>query len=415
MGANIIDLIKDNLGSTLVSQAASQLGESEAGITKAISGYLPIILGGFANNSKNSSLIDAIADGKSGGLLGNLLGNTSNNDMISTLLSSIFGEKIGGIASLISNYAGISNSSSNSLLNVVSGAILGTFGNYASDKGLNANGISSLLSDQKGIISSLVPAGLSLGSLGLGDWFSGSSQAASSASAGSASRTTSSNSDGNGSGGMGWLKWLLALLALALIAFFLFKKCNSDKEVVEEEIVIIDSIATDSDAVTNGDASSTDRTTQEIDLNGTKINAFAGGLESQIINFLNSGQYESADETSLKETWYTFDNVNFKMGSSTELEPGSDAQLNNLVAILKAFPTAKIKIGGYTDKTGNEENNKKLSQARADFIKDFLSKAGVGSQVSSAEGYGSSFATIPATASDEERAVDRKMAIRFTK
>lgn len=33
----------------------------------------------------------------------------------------------------------------------------------------------------------------------------------------------------------------------------------------------------------------------------------------------------------------------------------------------------------------------------------------------SAEGYGSAFAQIPAEATDEERAVDRKMAVRFTK
>jgi hypothetical protein len=34
-------------------------------------------------------------------------------------------------------------------------------------------GISSLLNDQKGIISSLLPAGLSLASLNIGDWAKG--------------------------------------------------------------------------------------------------------------------------------------------------------------------------------------------------------------------------------------------------
>ena len=44
-----------------------------------------------------------------------------------------------------------------------------------------------------------------------------------------------------------------------------------------------------------------------------------------------------------------------------------------------------------------------------------LEKAGVGSQVIGAEGYGSEFATVAATASDAERAADRKMAVRFAK
>ena len=89
--------------------------------------------------------------------------------------------------------------------------------------------------------------------------------------------------------------------------------------------------------------------------------------------------------------------------------------MDNLVAILKAFPDAKIKIGGYTDKTGNEADNVKLSQARAEYIKAALAKAGVGAQVISAEGYGSKFATVDAKASNDERAVDRKMGIRFAK
>lgn len=158
------------------------------------------------------------------------------------------------------------------------------------------------------------------------------------------------------------------------------------------------------------------KTAIEVEVNGAKLQAFQGGLEQQLVDFLSSGEYTKAtDDEALKEKWYNFDNVNFKIGSSSELETGSEVQLANLVAILKAYPDVKIKIGGYTDKTGNEENNKKISQNRANFIKNELSKAGVGNQVVSAEGYGSEFAKVSADASDEERAIDRKMAVRFTK
>ncbi|MDO5616911.1 MAG: OmpA family protein, partial [Cruoricaptor ignavus] len=154
----------------------------------------------------------------------------------------------------------------------------------------------------------------------------------------------------------------------------------------------------------------------EVDVNGTKLKAFAGGLEQKIVGFLSSTEYtNAADDSVLKNKWFDFDNVNFKMGSTSELEAGSAEQLSNLAAILNAYPDAKIKIGGYTDKTGDEAVNKKISQGRADFIKSELAKAGVGEQVISAEGYGSEFAKVPADASDEERAADRKMAVRFTK
>ncbi len=154
----------------------------------------------------------------------------------------------------------------------------------------------------------------------------------------------------------------------------------------------------------------------EVDVNGTKISAYEGGLEQQMTGFLSAGSYDSAaDDNALKDKWYNFDNVNFKMGSTNQLEPGSEAQLQNLAAILKAYPAAKIKIGGYTDKTGQEPANKTISQGRADFIKSELARMGVGAQVISAEGYGSQFAAVDAAASDAERAVDRKMAVRFTK
>ena len=154
----------------------------------------------------------------------------------------------------------------------------------------------------------------------------------------------------------------------------------------------------------------------EVDVKGTKINAFQGGLEEKITQFLNAGNYEKAtDDAALKSTWFDFDMVNFKMGSTNQLLEGSDAQLKNLATILKAYPETKIKIGGYTDKTGDEATNKKISKGRAEHIRAELTKLGVGAQIVEAEGYGSEFAKVPAEASDAERAKDRRMAVRFTK
>ena len=154
----------------------------------------------------------------------------------------------------------------------------------------------------------------------------------------------------------------------------------------------------------------------EVNVKGAKINAFQGGLEQKIVQFLEAGNYEKASgDEALKSTWFDFDLVNFKMGSTNQLLEGSDAQLKNLSAILKAYPETKIKIGGYTDKTGDEATNKKISKGRAEHIRAELTKLGVGAQIVDAEGYGSEFAQVPAEATDAERAKDRRMAVRFTK
>ena len=169
-------------------------------------------------------------------------------------------------------------------------------------------------------------------------------------------------------------------------------------------------------ATASAEHGSAKKASVEVEVNGTKLKAFEDGLEQQMANFLSSGNYKNAaDDAALKDKWYNFDQVNFKMGTTNQLEAGSAEQLKNLAAILKAFPEAKINVGGYTDKTGKEDINTKVSQGRADFIKAELTKLGVGAQVISAEGYGSKFATVPAESSDAERAVDRKMAVRFTK
>lgn len=434
MSLNVIDLIKGQLGPALISQAASQFGESESGISKAIGGLLPAVVGGLANNSDNPGVLDAITNASSSGILGNLVGGASSSPIISNLLSSIFGDKIGGIVNAIATYAGISNNSSSSLLNLVTGATVGTIGKYAADNNLDKSGISNLLGEQKGIISTLLPAGLSLASLNIGDWAKGykfdndndairtaaSEEPKIEVTRSTTAEGTNPDRNNNEGGGSIW-KWLLPLLLLIAAAYFIWKQC--EKKETTTTTTVVDSTGTTTDtaaAITPADTSATTATTtrtdENIDLNGVMLKGYKGGMEDQMITFLKSDNYKNAaDDAALKDKWYDFDHVNFKMGSSTELEAGSQGQLDNLVAILKAFPDAKIKIGGYTDKVGNEAANVKLSQSRADFIKNALAKAGVGAQVLGAEGYGSKFATVDAKASDAERAADRKMSVRFAK
>ena len=434
MALNVIDLIKGQLGPALVSQAASQFGESESGISKAISGLLPAVVGGLANNADRPEVQEAITGASSGGILANLLGSSSNST-ISSLLLTLFGNKVGAVVNAVSTYAGVSNSTSNSLLSMVAGAAMGAIGKYAADNNLGTSGVKSLLEDQKGIVSTLLPAGLSMASLGLGSIFGGHESRPTESILPSENVKVTSfddpkvevNRGGNthvnahttqaDEGGSIW-KWLLPLLLLAVAAWFLWKQMNKpatdNTTVTDSTAVVKDSAAVI--APTDSTSMTATKTDEDIDLNGKMIKGYKGGMEDSMIAFLKSGNYKNAaDDAALKNTWYNFDKVNFKMGSATELEAASVGQMDNLLAILKAYPEAKIKIGGYTDKVGDEKVNVKLSQDRADYIKKWLTDKGVGAQVTGADGYGSKFATVAATATNDERAIDRKMAVRFTK
>lgn len=167
--------------------------------------------------------------------------------------------------------------------------------------------------------------------------------------------------------------------------------------------------------VNTENASTENRTLTEVSLpGGTKLQAYPGGIEDQMVKFIESDEYKNGTADSLRNKWFNFDDLNFKF-NSTELVPESQRQLDNIVAILKAFPDVKIKIGGYTDKKGNDAANKKLSDDRAKAVKSALEKSGVGAQVPEAEGYGEEQATVAETASDEERKVDRKTSVRLLK
>lgn len=424
MALNIIDLIKGQLGPALISQAATQYGESESGISKAISGLLPAVVGGLANNAEKPGVIDAIMGASSNGMLGNLLVGTSNNSLITSVLTAIFGDKIGDIINAISTYSGVNTTTSSSLLNMVTGATLGSVGKYASDNNIGTSGITSLLQDQKGIVSSLLPAGLSLASLGIGNMFAGNEaekvtvtsydQPKVEVNRGGETHTHATPDHNNNEGGSIW-KWLLPLILLGLAAWFLWNNYNKNKT----EVVATDNTEMINDStntvITDTAAVMPLKEVTDIDLNGKMLKGYANGMEASMITFLKSDSYKNADDAALKDTWYNFDNVNFKINSATELEPGSEGQIQNLAEILKAYPEAKIKVGGYTDMTGDAAQNKELSQKRADFINSELGKLGVASQVVEAKGYGSEFAKVPATASNDERAEDRKMAVRFTK
>jgi uncharacterized protein YidB (DUF937 family)/outer membrane protein OmpA-like peptidoglycan-associated protein len=164
-----------------------------------------------------------------------------------------------------------------------------------------------------------------------------------------------------------------------------------------------------------GATTGADRKLTEVSLpNGTKLEAYPNGIEDQLIKFIQSAEYKNGTAETLKDKWFDFDDLNFKFGT-TELVPESQRQLNNIVAILKAFPDVKIKIGGYTDKKGDDAANKKLSDNRAKAVKAALDKAGVGAQVPEAEGYGEEFAKVPETADDKAREADRKTSVRLLK
>lgn len=83
------------------------------------------------------------------------------------------------------------------------------------------------------------------------------------------------------------------------------------------------------------------------------------------------------------------DNLFFNTGNATIL-PESETELNRISKMLIEYPVMKLKITGYTDNTGTDALNQKLSLERAEAVKTYLVKKGFSEKHFEVEGLGNS-------------------------
>jgi outer membrane protein OmpA-like peptidoglycan-associated protein len=101
--------------------------------------------------------------------------------------------------------------------------------------------------------------------------------------------------------------------------------------------------------------------------------------------------------------------VNFISGKAT-LTPSSAATLDNVAASMKQYPDVKVEIGGHTDSVGSDEMNQKLSEARAETVKQYLVSQGVSASRLTTRGYGES-KPIGDNSTPEGRAMNRRIEL----
>ncbi|TAL69501.1 MAG: hypothetical protein EPN82_06615 [Bacteroidetes bacterium] len=98
----------------------------------------------------------------------------------------------------------------------------------------------------------------------------------------------------------------------------------------------------------------------------------------------------------------------------TELKDESVPELERVVEFLRANPNIKIQIEGHTDDVGSDEYNNKLSQDRANSVKNYLINAGIEANRIKTVGYGKK-QPLKKETTDEARAMNRRVAMRILK
>lgn len=460
MNENILSMLQSYLTPDVIEKASSFIGEDSNKVTNAVGGILPTLLSGLiskaSSNEGASGLFNLMSDlnlSDGGGLLSNISnlsnlfssGETSQNAVKSggSILNFLFGNKLSSVIDIITSVSGLRKGSASTMLSMLAPLVLGFLGKQS---GGSLSSLVSLLMGQKSFVANAAPAGLAsiLGLSSFADWGGKTTTSGSTKSTAyqtqDTKKTVVSNVEEESSSSGSPFKWLLPLLLLGLLGlgFYFMKGCGADASKIAENAsntvnTTVDAAkdAANTAANTATDAANTaveatknaaqavgDATMKSVEAlgglfkrklaGGVELNIPKNGVENNLITFIED-KSKKVDKT----TWFSFDRLLFETGKSS-LKPESQEQLNNMAAIMKAYPGVEIKLGGYTDNTGDAAKNLKLSQDRANTVMAELVKLGVAAARMKAEGYGQDH-PVASNDTPEGRAQNRRIEIRVTK
>ncbi|MEW5736526.1 MAG: OmpA family protein [Thermodesulfobacteriota bacterium] len=96
--------------------------------------------------------------------------------------------------------------------------------------------------------------------------------------------------------------------------------------------------------------------------------------------------------------------------NSTVLVQSSQSTLKQIAGVMVKYPETQIIVKGHTDSTGSEEYNQKLSENRANVVKNFLIGEGVAPSRITAIGFGKSV-PVADNSTEAGRAQNRRVEI----
>lgn len=434
---NLIEMIKNEMGDDVVSSLSQKAGVSEDQVKTGISAGIPAVLAGILKNGI----------GGDSGFLGKILSggssvaskpedvlNSDHGDLLEkgkVLIGGLFGKDSDEVTGAVASSSGLSTAKSAGLLAMIVPLITGYISKLMAGKGWGVSDLVGKIFESKADIAAALPQGLS-DSLGIANIkmpnVSMPKVEMPKVDVPKVAPVNYGVAKDPKSGSI--FKWLIPLLIILLGGWWLMGKmgCNTPK--VDNNMSAIsanvDSLGSTMDSATDAMKADAMAAREAIagklneagdfvrDLgvvivkklpDGKEIKVAENSVENKLIMFI-----EDKDKPVDKTTWFTFDRLYFEPGKSV-LKAESQGQINNIDAILIAYPHVKLKIGGYTDNTGDAAVNKKISDERANVAKNELVKMGIDAKRLDAEGYGAEH-PIASNDTPEGRAQNRRIDIR---
>jgi hypothetical protein len=168
MSTNLVSLVMKFLTPDVIAKIAAAFGVDKSAIGKAVTAAVPSLLGGLAATAStpegSRKLLDAVTQQPNilDGLASLIAGpsQVSQAEKGTNALSSLLGGSVvSGLSNAIGKFAGLGGGSSSSLLGMLTPVVLGALGKAQASEGLDASGLSRLLTSQKSSIAAAMPAG----------------------------------------------------------------------------------------------------------------------------------------------------------------------------------------------------------------------------------------------------------------
>ena len=388
---------------------ASRLGESATGVQSGLSAATATTLSGLADKASDSGFLSQITGLLGGGTGQNILASLPSiassgptgtvSDVINRFLPMVFGPQQGQVASAITQFAGLGSGSGLGLLKMAAPLVLGYFAKMHSAGSLTTSSLANALRAEAPNLKSYLPANLHSAT---GTVSPGPARAA----FGTAPVVVAERSTP---------RWLvpLAIAGALLLGLLAIRSLMNPAPAVRTAATVTNEAANTvvREATTTATNTAPAAWAALGDLmkvklpDGSEINVPSRGVEARLVSYLNDNTAPVSDAT-----WFDFDRLLFDTGSAT-LQPASQDQLTNIAGILKAYPQVKIRIGGYTDNTGDPAANLQLSQQRADSVMAQLTQLGVDPSRMSAKGYGQED-PVADNSTEEGRQKNRRISLR---
>jgi outer membrane protein OmpA-like peptidoglycan-associated protein len=390
---DLIGLVSRQFTPDVIHNTALQLGEDDDQTRSALSASIPSVLTALSDVAGSQAgathLARVIDDSRRGaGGLAQGFGSHASRERGAELFDREAGDRADSIADAVARSSGVRTESAHELLGGATGAALLALGGSGGGR-LEPDALKTMLAEQRGEFVRHLPTPVA-------SLFSTETTERAVAYEDAAEHArlfgTPAMRRVPGPARRGWLAPLILLAAVLLAIPLVRGMRRSARLATERTRAIPEQIAPRTETVPLALP------------NGQRVTVQRGSPAYQLASFL-AGSAATPER-------FTLSPMNFDFGSTT-LTVGSLATVDDVAAILLAYPTSTVRIESYTDNVGTAESNLALSMSRSEAVKSLLVNKGVDAARLTTAGLG---ADNPVASNDTEegRAKNRRTDIVVT-